>query len=168
MPTNLLSVPLTLNATVSDGRITISFSHKASARYYNNYLKNLTNSFYKEHECEIAESEDEVSMKLPSGIITEPQKGPKDVVLVFNNQDEALAWESEMIVWERKSDQAEKKRLLSRSFTVESFEEKMMLLGVHPVERHNVFAGFSVTQNISEVVGSKGAIVKMGIFKGDG
>jgi hypothetical protein len=123
--------PLILNATVSGSRVTISFLHKVSATNYFKYLKYLEKSFYEDHEFKFeiktAESESMVSMDIPSGITAEPRERPKVVILAFNDPQEAVVWESKMIVWEKTAGQEEKKRTLSRSLGVEEFNKRLFV-----------------------------------------
>lgn len=95
-----------MNATVSDGRITVTFSHKTSAANYDKYLQHLDDAFYKLQKCELAESGDKISMDLPASITTEPDQRLKDVTLVFSDDEEALAWEKKMILWKERLPEA--------------------------------------------------------------
>jgi hypothetical protein len=148
--------PLRMNATVSDGRVTITFSHEASATNYFKYLKNLEKPFYKNHEFkfEIAEFESMVSMNLPSEITAEPRERPKDVVLAFNDPREAVEWESEMIVWEKEANQ-ENKRRLSRSLTVEGFNKKLEREGLITDHEGGNFINFSSVASVVNQGGSR-------------
>ncbi|KAH8742698.1 hypothetical protein F5883DRAFT_575808 [Diaporthe sp. PMI_573] len=120
--------PLRLNATVSDGRITVRFSHKASATIYDKYLQRLEDAFYEKRNCKLAESGDEISMDLPAGITAEPVDRLKDVDLSFTDAEEALAWEEKMILWKYRLPEANKRRL-SRALTVEHFADEIAASG---------------------------------------
>ena len=104
-------------------RLTIYFSHPASAESYHNYLQNL-GSFCAEQDCKIAESGEEVSMYLPSDITPVIVNRGRDVILVFEDEDKAMAWEEKMILWTGRKEQ---KLNLSRSFTVQAFNDKLGL-----------------------------------------
>ncbi|KAH8757860.1 hypothetical protein F5883DRAFT_566506, partial [Diaporthe sp. PMI_573] len=101
--------PLRLNATVSDGRITVRFSHKASATIYDN-------------------RETKSPWDLPAGITAEPVDRLKDVDLSFTDAEEALAWEEKMILWKYRLPEANKRRL-SRALTVEHFADEIAASG---------------------------------------
>ncbi|AEO67520.1 uncharacterized protein THITE_160849 [Thermothielavioides terrestris NRRL 8126] len=116
--------PLRLNATISDRRITIIFSHKASAINYDKYLQSLDDSFYEKHNCELAKSGDRISLDLPADITAETNNRFKDVTLVFADAEAALTWERKMILWRERLPQANKRRL-SRAFAVELFSGEL-------------------------------------------
>jgi transposase len=126
-----------MTATISDGRITVTFSRKAAAADFNNYLKCLNNDFYDEQVCELAELGAQVSLNLPSGIVTEPQRRPKDVDLIFDSAQDAEAWEKKMILWNQKLPEANKRRL-SRDLTFEKLNENILKkLGEQQLEQLN-------------------------------
>lgn len=125
--------PLRMNATVSDGRITVIFSHKTSATNYDRYLQCLDDSFYEKQNCELAESGDRISMDLPTNITTEPSGRLKDVNLVFADAEEALAWEKKMILWKQRLPEANR-RMLSRDLTVEHFSDEIIRAGRQSAE----------------------------------
>ncbi len=116
--------PFRMNATVCNGRITIIFSHKLSAINYNRYLQNLEDAFYEKQNCVLAESGDKISMDLPANITSEPDGRLKDVNLIFSDEEEALAWEEMMILWEQRLPEANKRKL-SRALTIELLNEKI-------------------------------------------
>lgn len=113
-----------MNATVSDGRITIIFSHKLSAANYDRYLRHLEDAFYAKQNCELAQSGDAISMDLPAGITTEPDERLKDVNLVFSDEEEAMEWEAKMMLWRQKLPEPNKRRL-SRALTIEQLNEEL-------------------------------------------
>ncbi|KIW11617.1 hypothetical protein PV08_10919 [Exophiala spinifera] len=123
-----MTQPLRLNVardSDSECRIIISFSHKASARKYYEYLKQKENSSENRKFGGLALSEYIVSMELPSDITLEFPENSSDVVLAFDDKDKAVAWEKEMILWEKRMNQTENRRSISRSLTVGGLNEKM-------------------------------------------
>lgn len=116
---------LRLNAEVSDNRLTISFSHKKSARHYYDWLKRSI--FCKILVSDVDISEGKVSMNLPLRIKTESPNGPKDIVLAFSDVEEAILWDQHMIILEKRANQAENQRSVSRSLTVGILNEKLGL-----------------------------------------
>jgi hypothetical protein len=115
---------LRLDAEVTGRRITITFLHKESAKRYNDYLKNLGGLFYRNRSCEFDES-NTVSMDLPPEVTAEPIPKTKDVLLTFDDDEDAMEWERAMILWEKKVNQTENQRSISRSLTVKDLDEKL-------------------------------------------
>lgn len=124
---SIMTQPLRLNATqISDCRIIISFSHRASAQSYYDYLKDKENSS-EIVKFEAAVSGNQVSMNLPTDITLECPDGSKDVILAFEDEDKAEASAREMIVWEKRTNQNGNRRSISRSLTIRSLSEKLGL-----------------------------------------
>lgn len=122
----LMATPiLRLNAAVSGNRLAIFFSHKKSAENYYNWLESSNRS--EDLNCDVDISAGMVSMDLPLGINTESPNGPNDIVLAFSNKDEATYWDQHMIIWDRRTSQAENQRSISRSLTVGTLNEKLVL-----------------------------------------
>lgn len=147
--------PLRLNATISNGRITISFSHNASATIYDKYLQRLEDSFYENQNCKLAELGHEISLDLPTGITGEPVDRPKDVELSFTVAEEALAWEQKMILWAGMPPESSKLRL-SRGLTVEQFADELAGKGID--EAHLMAANSVITSNCVTNKGIGGSV----------
>lgn len=109
---------LRLNATVSDGRIIVSFSYPPAAASYREFLARPENAYSDRHDWEAIASGAQVSMALPPDVAYEFPDGSKDAVLVFPDEARAARWQDRMMLWERPAGQAETRRVLSRSLTV--------------------------------------------------
>jgi hypothetical protein len=120
--------PLKVDARVSGEdsgvcRITITFSHKSSAEQYNEYLT-TSNFSHDRHHCYIDKS---VSMNLPPETTSRSINGGKGVVLVFKDEEEAMAWETQMILWGKGKDQDKRERSIVQNWKVGDFNEKLGL-----------------------------------------
>ena len=95
--------PLRVGATVGS-QMTITFSQRASAQKYNDYLKTLGDSFYEAQQCGYSASKNAVFMSLPPAIATtSPSPGDESnsVTLTFEDRAKAIAGEQKMILWKR-------------------------------------------------------------------
>jgi hypothetical protein len=124
-----------VNESIKPLRLTIYFSHADVAESYEYYLKTL-GAFYKNQDCRLTESGKGVSMNLPSNITPVREKGEKDVVLDFKNDDEAISWERDMKLWT--TNQSKKGSLLyiSRILLVYPLRDQLRVL--YNVWLHNV------------------------------
>src|SRR4051794_20730852 len=93
--------PFRVGATVDGSRMTITFSQKACAQQYNDYLKTLGDLFYETQQCGFSASQNAVFMSLPPEITAAPPSPdePNSVTLTFKDKAEATTWEQEMILW---------------------------------------------------------------------
>jgi hypothetical protein len=146
---------LRLNAKVTgpsdDQRLTITFSHPVSARLYHQYLRQLDRmGIQPNQDSQIEEGKKEVSMRLPSNIKPIGEEGSKDVVLEFEDEGEAVAWEQKMILW---TGNIEKKRSLSRSIRVNALSDKIEALVGEAVEiqRPTIQASIVVVKSTGQI-----------------
>ena len=86
----------------------------------------LGNSFYSSRECKF-EGSKTVSMDPPPGITIESIPKMKNVLLTFNTNEEAIEWDREMILWEKKAHQMENQRSITKSLRVEDLNEALGL-----------------------------------------
>jgi hypothetical protein len=119
--------PVIIAAAVggADGKcLTITFSHEEAARLYNDYLKK--SDFYKTHECKATGNR--VSIVLPAEITTQRDDDNDDdgVILVFEDQMEAMTWESTLKLLAGK-DLGEKQRRFLTTLKAEDFYERLGL-----------------------------------------
>jgi hypothetical protein len=144
---------LRLNATVSDGRIIVSFSYPPSAERYKKYLEKPESSYDDNHKWRSTISGGQVSMDLPAGVTFEFPSGSKDAVLAFADEAKATIWEEKMILWEKSANQEGTKRSISRSLTVERLNEKLGLLRNSSEFSHVSFACSNYGYQLGQIHG---------------
>lgn len=130
--------PLRVGATVDGSRMTITFSQRACAQKYNDYLKTLGGRFNETQQCESSASQSAVVMNVPPEVtIASPSldDDPNSVTLIFENEAEAIAWEQEMILWKRDCQEddatAETQLSLVTVWKVDIFQRKLGRFSKH-------------------------------------
>lgn len=159
---------LRLNATVSAGRIIVSFSYPPSAQSYREYLEKPENTYDDKYEWRIAVLGGQLSMNLPPDITFEFPSGSKDAVLAFEDEAKAMKWEEKMILWEKMTNHKGPRRSVSRSLTVGRLNEKLGLPGQTSCSDCN--STVQVASNYGVTLGAiRGGIFGnflVGVFKG--
>ncbi|KAE8556603.1 hypothetical protein TMatcc_003984 [Talaromyces marneffei ATCC 18224] len=121
--------PLRVGVTVDGSRMTITFSQRACAQRYNDYLTRLEDSIYEIQECGFSASRNAVFMILPPEITTTPPSpdNPKNSTLILEDKAKAITWGQKMILWKTDIEADGTQLSLVTVWKVDDFYERLRL-----------------------------------------